>query len=161
LAQLNAPQGKPVTDPDLLAKLDAPKAGPVQGGVEGFLSGISGGLRDEIYGLSEASGLPKALGGFRAPVGAARMLMGTEGAQQSYEKARDEKRAEVKKIEADQPGMFTTGQVGGAVALPLGAARGATLGARAIRGAGVGGAYGALQGFGEGEGGADSAQGAV
>src|SRR5262245_1922744 len=83
-------------------------AGAAQAGLEGYLSGISGNLRDEIYGLSEASGLPRWLGGFRAPVGAVRRLIGNEEAQKEYERARDEKRAEVQRLEEQYPGMHTT-----------------------------------------------------
>lgn len=125
--------------------------GPVKAGTEGFLAGISGNLRDELYGMSEASGLPKFLGGFRAPVGAARMLFG--GGREDYERARDEKRAEVAQTKEQYPGLFTTGEVAGAVSLPVGAAlRAPTMLGRVVQGAGVGGAYGALSGFGEGEG---------
>jgi hypothetical protein len=40
--------------------------------LKGYLSGATANLADEIYGLSEASGLPRELGGFRAPVGLGR-----------------------------------------------------------------------------------------
>ena len=41
--------------------------------LEGYLDTAGFGFRDEIRGLSEASGLPEWMGGFRAPVGAARL----------------------------------------------------------------------------------------
>lgn len=122
--------------------------------LEGALSGASAGFRDEIYGLSEASGLPKELGGFRAPIGAARVgyekLTGQPGdATETYTKARDEKRDIQKSAKEQYPKTFLAGEVGGGLALPGGAmARGATMGGRMARGAAVGAGYGAASGAG-------------
>lgn len=141
---------------------EPPSVGQGNAALEGALSGASAGFRDEIYGASEASGLPRALGGFRAPIGAARMAYEhfTEPgeATATYERARDEKRAIQKQAQEEFPTTFLAGQVAGGVALPAGAAvRGGTLGARALRSAIVGAGYGGATGFGEGEGLADSA----
>lgn len=138
----------------------APQAEDVGRGTalkEGALSGVSANFRDEIYGLSEASGLPAALGGFRAPVGAARMayesLTGNPGdATQAYERGVEEKRAVQKTAQEQYPGTYLAGEVGGAVALPGGALiRGATLPARVAQSAAVGTGYGAAYGAGAGE----------
>src|SRR5262249_49290151 len=42
--------------------------------IKGALDTMSFGTRDEIRGLSVASGLPEWMGGYRAPVGAGRLL---------------------------------------------------------------------------------------
>lgn len=123
---------------------------------EGALSGLSANFRDEIYGASEASGLPRALGGFRAPIGAARLvyegLAGRGSATETYERARDEKRALQEALKREHPATSLIGELGGAVALPVGGMlSAATLPARMARGAGVGATYGGLAGFGEGE----------
>src|SRR6218665_4137191 len=53
----------------------APKTTAGDAVQEGYLAGAGAGFRDEIYGASKASGLPDWLGGFRAPVGAARLAL--------------------------------------------------------------------------------------
>ena len=124
--------------------------------LEGFLSGASANFRDEIYGASKASGLPDILGGFRAPVGAARLayesFTGQPGeASKTYEEAVAEKRGQQKQAQEQFPGTYLAGNIGGALAMPAGiAVRGATLPVRMAQGAGVGAAYGALSGAGEG-----------
>lgn len=144
---------------DDLKKL-TPQVSQGRAALEGVLSGASANLRDEIYGASRASGLPEWLGGFRAPVGAARLAYeavtepGT--ATQEYERGRDAMRVTQKAVEEQHPATYLAGQVGGGVALPVGGALGgATLAARAGRAAAVGAGYGAAAGFGEGEGAGD------
>lgn len=142
----------------------APKPEVSQGraALEGALSGASANMRDEVYGASKASGLPDWLGGFRAPVGAARLayehFMGEPGeASKEYERARDEMRAVQKRAKELYPGTTLAGEIGGALALPGGAmVQAATLPGRIARGAAVGAGYGGLSGFGEGEGLGDS-----
>ena len=127
---------------------------------EGYLDTASFGFRDEVKAMSEASGLPSWLGGFRAPVGAARLglekLRGEQGGpiEQAYDKGLEETRATQKAAEAQHPTAFMTGQLGGAL-VPFGgagAAKAATMGGRALRSAIVGAAGGAAYGLGSGEG---------
>jgi hypothetical protein len=137
---------------------------------EGAASGLSANLRDEIYGLSRASGLPEILGGFRAPVGAARLgyeyATGQPGeASSAYEVGRDYMRGIQKSAEEQHPLAYPGGEITGAVAgMALPATRGAegaSLLARAGRTAATGAGYGALSGFGAGEGAPESLQGAA
>lgn len=130
--------------------------------LEGFLSGASANFRDEIYGASEASGLPAILGGFRAPVGAGRLayeaLTKPGEATETYRRARDEKRGVIKEAEQQYPWTYGATNVAGAMTAPGGALlRGATLPGRMLRGSAVGATYGAASGAGAGEGAADSA----
>lgn len=161
----NVPVGQSRAADDPLSA--TPKMGGGEVALEGYLSGVSGNLRDEIYGLSEASGLPNELGGFRAPVGGARLLWeylskNPGEAQRIYEQARDEKRSIQKQAREERPGTYLAGQVGGAVALPGGAMmQAATLPARMVRSGAVGAGYGGIAGFGEGEGLSESAKGAA
>jgi hypothetical protein len=131
----------------------------------GYISGASANFGDEIYGLSKASGLPDWLGGFRAPVGAARMLYETKAGtappkpgeprspfMSNYEAALEQRRAEQKQAEKEHPGTFVGGQVLGGILAPGGAAAApATVPARMARGFAVGGAYGGAAGLGAGE----------
>lgn len=125
--------------------------------LEGYLQGAGVNFADEVYGASKASGLPDFLGGFRAPVGAARLgyeyLSGQPGeATATYEKSIAEKRAIQQQAQQQHPGTFMAGELAGSVVLPGGAvARGATMGARIGRGAAVGAGYGAAYGAGGGE----------
>src|SRR5438552_735230 len=87
----------------------APDVGRGSAALEGYLSGASANFRDEIYGASKASGLPDWMGGFRAPVGAARLAMDSLSDQpgevtKTYEQARDEKRAFAKQAAEQFPG---------------------------------------------------------
>jgi hypothetical protein len=123
----------------------------------GYLSGASANFGDEVYGLSKASGLPDWLGGFRAPVGAVRMLYGQATTpdpefMQSYEEAVAARRAQNKAAETQYPGTYLAGQVGGSLVTPgATSVRAATLPARIAKGAGYGAAYGGVSGLGEGE----------
>ena len=135
----------------------APKTGTMESVGEGYLAGASANFRDEIYGASEASGLPHWLGGFRAPVGAARLayegMTEPGAATAAYTKGRDEIRERQKTMQAEHPTAYGAGELGGAVAgtalAPGG--RAATMGARMGEAALTGAGYGALSGAGAGE----------
>lgn len=123
---------------------------------EGYLSGASGNFRDEWYGASKASGLPDWLGGFRAPVGAARMMMGDEEANRVYERERDYARGVQKAAEEQHPWAYGTGEVvgnvGGMALLPEAKAlQGSGRAAQLARGTVLGAEVGAISGAGEGE----------
>lgn len=135
----------------------APSTNRTAAAIEGILSGASANFRDEIYGASEASGLPGWLGGFRAPIGAARLgyeyLRGQPGeATERYQQGRDVARSAQKAAEEQFPGTYLTGQIGGALAAPIGVASAATTSARMAQGLKSGAIYGGLSGVGEGEG---------
>jgi hypothetical protein len=143
----------------------APHVTGGQAALEGALSGASAGFRDEIKGLSDASGLPDFLGGFRAPIGAARIgidaLLGTDDAQKAYQAGRDKVRAFQAAAQAQQPGAYLAGDLGGALAtLPImpeaTVAKGGGLLARTLNMGATGGLYGALFGAGSGNGAADT-----
>ncbi len=128
--------------------------------LEGYLSGASANFRDEVYGLSEASGLPKAIGGFRAPVGAAKViweyLNNNPGeATAIYERATNAVRERQRAAKEQYPGTSAVGEAIGAVAstlLPVGQmAQAATLPGRMAQGAKIGAIYGGVSGLGEGE----------
>jgi hypothetical protein len=167
------PTAAAVTNVDESGFLDAPSAPPatVSGTRalgEGVLSGASANLRDEIFGLSQASGLPHVLGGFRAPVGAARLgyeyLTGQPGsATQTYESERDRMRAVQKAAQEQHPWLYGGGELAGgaltALAAP-GPGLAETVGGRMAQGAATGGVAGAAYGFGGGEGGLESLKGA-
>jgi hypothetical protein len=144
---------------------------------EGFLDTAGMGWRDEIYGASEASGLPGWLGGLRAPLGAARLGLeklraamgenqgGVTGiitgdsrgpVQRTYEQARDFSRSVQHAAEEQHPAAYLTGQVGGGIvgglAMPGStAAEGATMLGRAGVAARTGAIYGAGYGAGSSE----------
>src|SRR5882672_2610117 len=158
-------------DPDAFLKStetdlpNAPTYGTAESVYEGALKGASANWRDEIYGASEASGLPRALGGFRAPVGAGRLayehLTGTRGpATEEYERARDEMRARQRAMQTQHPMAFGAGELGGAAAsiLAVPGSSAATVPARLWNAAKTGAGYGALAGAGEGQGAADTWQ---
>jgi hypothetical protein len=140
-----------------------PKAKPAEtvstakSALEGYLDTAGFGFHDEIKGLSEASGLPGWMGGFRAPIGAVWLgiekLTGGDTAGTAYENGRDEIRTLDKAAEEQHPGAFLTGQVGGAVVAPsLSVGKGAvTVGQRALRAAGTGAVQGGIYGVGSGE----------
>lgn len=141
---------------DITSNALKPKISQGRAAFEGFLSGASGNFRDEISGAAGASGLPEILGGFRAPVGAAKLAY--EGMTQpgeataAYEQRRNEARSIQKAGEEQYPLTTIAGQIGGAVALPVGRLlQAATLPARMARGAAVGAVYGAVAGAGAGE----------
>lgn len=142
--------------------------GQLRAAGEGFLSGASAGWRDEIYGASKASGAPEFLGGFRAPIGAARLayehFTGEPGeASKAYDDAvahiRDIQQRAQKQYPATYTGANVIGTGTSMLAAPMGQA--ATLPARMVQGAKLGAGYGALAGAGEGEGLAGTATGAL
>lgn len=128
----------------------------------GAMQGVTANFSDELFALSEAGG-----GGVNDPRmgidhligGIAKYLMGDEEAKKKYETAVARERGLNKEAEDAHPWAYTGGQIGGAVALPIGAGAGAaTVPARMMAGAGVGGAVGALSGAGQGEGAADTVE---
>lgn len=165
---------------------DAPAAKPSQEAVEpktdigrtaaaliGFGQGATANFGDEIAGVMSAAQLPSdissalravgPLGTVAEPlVGLARLgyeyMTGGDEAAKRYSAARDQFRKNAKDAEAQHPGYFTAGNVGGAIALPLSKAlQAATLGGRMVRGAAVGAGFGGASGIGEGEEAADRA----
>lgn len=128
--------------------------------IEGALTGAGAGFRDEIYAASKASGLPDALGGFRAPVGAARLAIekyrGEPGeVSKTYDAAIDEIRARQRAAQEDNPVSFGAGQVGGSIIpasrIMKAVGTGATLGSAIVRSGLGGAAFGAIEGFGSGK----------
>jgi hypothetical protein len=127
---------------------------------EGLRSGVTFNFGDEMAGVAAAAGTPKELDSpFSGPSdfvrGLARLgyeyLTGGDEAAKKYASRRDEVRADQKAAEEQYPGTYLTGQIGGAVALPVGGMLGApTIAARMGRGAAMGGATGAAAGIGEG-----------
>jgi hypothetical protein len=138
-----SPAGPPVSTPQAV--------------LQGLVSGASANFGDELSGIFNASGLPKVLGPLRAPVGAARLLyentLGSPGeATSQYEAARDQERELSKAAREQHPGMFLGGEIGGALAMPVGRlGQGASLLGRMGKGALLGAGYGGLAGAGEGE----------
>lgn len=152
--------------------------------LEGYKDTASFGFADEVRGLSRATGLPegveRVLGGFGAPIGAARVLYEHATGQNdqnlsslvtgeprrgpataAYERERDVGRAVRRQAEEEHPNAFLAGQVGGGVATTLAgpvraAAGAATVGGRMAAGAKQGAVIGGLYGFGSGEGLQDS-----
>lgn len=134
----------------------------VDSAVEGALTGVGAGFRDEMYAASKASGLPEILGGFRAPVGAARIALekyrGEPGeASKVYDQAIEDIHARQKSAQEDHPIAFGAGQIGGSfipasrIAKAVGA--GASLGGAIVRSGVAGGILGGIEGFGSGDGG--------
>jgi hypothetical protein len=120
----------------------------------GAAQGVTANFYDELRGLHEAGGAtpdePMSLGSVLR--GAFHKMTGNKAAAQRYETATARVREENKQAEEQHPVASTVGNVAGAMALPVGgAAGGATLAARAGRGALIGAGYGALAGAGEGE----------
>lgn len=160
-------------DPAEFAASKGPPVSSGRAGLEAFLSGVSADWRDEIYGASKASGLPEVVGGFRAPIGAARLayehFTGQPGeASKVYDEAVAHMREIQKAAKAQHPYIYgasnLAGSVVGMTALPGSAVvQGAKFVPRvgqAIKsGATVGAEYGALSGAGEGEGLQDTAIG--
>jgi hypothetical protein len=157
----------------LQKKLGQEPKGPQYGAgvsaVEGAMTGLSANWRDEIVGASKASGLPGWLGGFRVPIGAARLgyeaYTGKPGpATEAYTKGVEDVRNIHRGMQEQHPYAYGAGEMAGAVggAVAGGAAlRGAGvvkslpelagLGARFGRAAAGGATYGAISGAGEGE----------
>jgi hypothetical protein len=144
-----------------------PDAGSLDAIIRGAGQGLSSGFLDEMAGVRNAASdkIPEFLGPIpaRTIAGGARLLANQvtgldPQATADYESARDTMRAGNKAAEENHPALYTTGQIAGAVAVPVGAgAQAATLPLRMARSAGVGAAMGGLSGAGEGEGAADTA----
>lgn len=126
-------------------------------GVHGLTSGFS----DEMAGLKAASGIAEgspewmpilpeqAIRGL-ARMGYQKLISGDKDASEAYTKARDEHRKALEESAAQHPALATGSDIAGSMAIPGGSAfRGATMGARALRGAGMGAIQGALRGAGE------------
>jgi hypothetical protein len=147
-----------------LATVKEPDIGRTEAGRLGYSAGASANFGDEVYGLSQASGLPDWMGGYRAPVGAVRMLYNTVAGSpdspfmQQYNEAVTQRRGEQARAERQYPGTYLTGEAVGSI-LPTARAgilpQGATLGQRAAAAARVSGAYGAASGVGAGTNDAD------
>lgn len=124
----------------------------------GAAQGATFNFYDELRGLIEASGAnprdPASLG--KLLQGAYKYWTGDEDAVKRYETAKSRETALTKQAEEQRPYSSLTGNVAGAIAVPVGAAlQAATLPARIGRGALVGAATGAAAGAGEGEGALD------
>lgn len=155
LSQLNADSGpKPVTDTATLAALNAPDKGVANAVGQGVAQGATGNFYDELRGLIEANGAsphdPASLSGLVK--GAYKYWTGDPEAEKKYDEAVKREREESKTVEKQHPVATTVGELGGALALPVGAgATAATLPARMARGAATGAGVGALYGAGQGE----------
>jgi hypothetical protein len=138
-----------------------PKTTTGEAALEGYLTGAGAGFRDEIYGASKASGLPEWLGGFRAPIGAARLAYehytGVPGdATETYDRTVADIREHQKQVEEDHPVAFDAAQIGGSL-LPASkvmkaTGMGATLGGAIIRSGAAGGILGGITGAGDANG---------
>lgn len=99
--------------------------------------GFAGMTADAVMGISQL--VQEMVSGQRGP------------ATEAYERTRDAMRQEAKTAREQYPGTVMAGEIAGSVVLPGGAAiQGATLPARMVRGAVVGGGYGGVAGAGEG-----------
>lgn len=128
--------------------------GSFDAGMRGAAQGVSANFYDELRGLVEASGAkeqdPASL--YNVISGLYKKTVGSDGAEEAYNKAVERERELTKTAEEQHPVASTVGNIAGAVALPISAgAGGATLAARAARGAAVGSAVGGVSGLGDGE----------
>lgn len=127
-------------------------------GVHGLTSGFS----DEIAGFEQMADMGPAMNTYSAmspiPVktlyGLARLgygaLTGDGTALEEYKKARDDYRKKLEDSSRQNPITATVSDIGGSLAVPGGSLlKGASMGARALRGAGVGAMQGAVRGAGE------------
>lgn len=153
--EITAPDG--ATDADVLAfvqqqarsaQAEQPDVSMLESLGRGALQGATFGFSDELYGAGK---------------GAMSWLSG-DGFIDNYEKERDAVRQANKQAQEANPGSYFAGEIGGGLALPMGAARtGAkaaqtaltkapSLGARSLAAAKQGGMYGGAYGLGIGEG---------
>lgn len=156
-----APTQKAPWEMNWEAEKPAPKTSTGDAALEGYLTGAGAGWRDEIYGASKASGLPEWMGGFRAPVGAAKLaaerMSGEPGeASRIYDESVADIRRRQEETKAEHPIAFNTAQVGGSF---LPASRGAKFisAGKGLVGAGVragtvGAALGGVTGAGDANG---------
>jgi hypothetical protein len=133
-----------------------PDIGQGRAGGIGALRGATFNFADEIRGVQNAAGLPDWVpGGVDAMVGLARLgyeyMQGGDDAAKRYREGRDQFREMTRTAQEQYPNTTMVGEIGGAIAAPLGAARAVTMGGRMATGAAIGGGAGALSGAGEGE----------
>jgi len=126
----------------------------------GLQQGGSFGWIDEIKGLGDASGLPKAplvampgvntvldLG--RAAVGGVRMLAGNKDATEAYDRTVGNERFRGETARQQHPVTSTVAEIAGGAAVPLPGGVGTTIARTALRQGGIGAAGGAIQALGE------------
>ncbi len=126
----------------------------------GLAKGVTANFNDEIRGLVEAGGAnpDDPASAYKLISGALRYWSGDADAKKKYDEAVKRERELDKTAQEQHPIASTIGEVGGAVAVPVGGSlNAATMAGRVGRGAVAGGVYGAVSGVGEGEGAADSA----
>lgn len=133
-----------------------PDIGQGRAGGIGAVRGATLNFADEIRGVQNAAGLPDWVpGGVDAMVGLARLgyeyLNGGDDAAKRYREGRDQFREMTRTAQEQYPTTTAVGEIGGAIAAPLGVARAVTLPGRMATGATIGGGAGALAGAGEGE----------
>ena len=138
--------------------------GIVDATARGAAQGLTANFGDEIRGLVEASGAnpddPASV--YSLLSGALKYWSGDQEAKKRYEEAVARERGLNKAAETQHPYASTLGQIGGAVAVPIGAmGQAATLPGRIAAGAGVGAAFGGASGAGEGEGAIDRTSRAI
>lgn len=160
-AKAPEPERQPAPEPPQRKEVGAGSAF-----VTGLEQGMSFNFGDELRGVSAAAGMSPAaslaakaipvVGPAIEPViGLARLgyeaMTGGGDATKKYEAERDAARERYRAAEEQQPFANAVGNVAGALAIPVGGVMGgATLGARALRGAVVGAGFGGLSGAGEG-----------
>jgi hypothetical protein len=131
-----------------------PEKGIVNSIGRGVAKGASLNFYDELRGLMEAGGLdhkdPASM--TKLVSGAYNYWTGEPEAVKRYDTAVVRERAADKEAQTEHPNYFLAGEIGGGLALPVGAAASAaTLPARMARGATTGAALGTGYGLGEGE----------
>ena len=138
--------------------------GSLDAAARGAAQGITANFSDEIRGLVEASGAnpndPASV--YALLSGALKYWSGDQGAKERYDEAVARERGLNKRAEEQHPYASTLGQIGGAIAVPLGAmGQAATVPGRIAAGAGVGAAFGGASGAGEGQGAVDRTSRAI
>jgi hypothetical protein len=141
-----------------------PDRGALDASARGAAQGLTANFSDEIRGLVEASGAnpddPASV--YKLLSGALKYWSGDQEAKKRYDTAVSRERDLNKAAEEQHPIASTVGQIGGAVALPIGAGmNAATVPGRMATGAAVGAGLGGLAGAGEGKGGVDTASRAI
>jgi hypothetical protein len=134
--------------------------GVADASARGAAQGLTANFGDEIRGLVEASGAnpddPASLSALIS--GALKYWSGNQSAKQRYDAAVARERELNQQAETQHPAASIAGQIGGALAVPIGAVgQAATLPGRIAAGAGVGAAFGGIAGAGEGNGAGDRA----
>jgi hypothetical protein len=125
--------------------------GTVDAAARGAAQGLTANFSDEIRGLVEAGGAnpddPASV--YKLISGALQYFGGDQEAKQRYDAAVARERELNQQAETQHPVASTAGQVGGALALPIGAmGQAATLPGRVAAGVGVGAAFGGASGAG-------------